>query len=80
MNFIALLTLADIGFIPMFSVRSEKSIFALVTVDAFGVVAAILTNTSALVAAVNVERFLFEINFFRVRTPIRMSMAIASFN
>lgn len=50
-------TLADVGGIQRFIVRSIKSGLALIAVNALSVVTTVLADTSSLVKAVNVQRF-----------------------
>lgn len=71
------LTSANISFIPVFSIWSVVSVLALITVDAFGVVTTILTDTSTFIDSVDIQRFSFQVNFFRVDALVGVTMTVA---
>lgn len=76
---VAVTGVANVRFVPMLSVRAIELAFTLVTVDTFGVVLTILTDATSFVVAVDVQRELLLVNFFRVDTFIRMSVTVAGF-
>lgn len=76
---VAVTGVANVRFVPMLSVRAIELALTLVTVDTFGVVLTILTDATSFVVAVDVQRELLLVNFFRVDTFIRMAVTVAGF-
>lgn len=76
---IAVTGLANIRFVPMLSVRAIELALTLVTIDTFGVVLTILADATSFVVAVDVQRELLLVDFFRVDTFIRMAVTITWF-
>jgi len=56
LHFIVILTTADIGFIPVFASRTIELGLAFVAIGALGVVLTILTDATAIVMSMDVQR------------------------
>lgn len=76
---IAVARLTNIGFIPMLSVWAEKRILTFVTVDALGMVLAVLTNAASFVVTVDVQREMLFVNFLGVDALSRMAVTVTWF-
>lgn len=70
--------MAHIGLVPVSSVGSIEAVLALIAVDSFRVVSAILANAAALVTTMDVQRLTFQVDLFRINAFVGVSMAVAS--
>lgn len=71
--------MADVSSIEWLPIRSVEARSALVTVDAIGVMPAVLTHTSSVEDTVDVETLLLSIYFFIIDAFIRVPEAVAGF-
>lgn len=74
---VALAGLADIRVVQLLVVRPVEACFALVAVDALGVVLAVLADAAALVHAVDVDRKAFAVHFFVENALVCVAVAVA---
>jgi Na+-transporting NADH:ubiquinone oxidoreductase subunit NqrE len=70
--------LADIGGIEFLAVRSIIAWFATIAVDALSVVSAVLTHTTAIVIAVNIQGLTIVVYFFVILALVRVAETVAS--
>lgn len=70
--------MAYIGFIPILSGGSVVLGFALVAINALGVVLTVHTATATLIETVNIQRQTLAIDFLVINTLIGMTMTITS--